>query len=184
MNIEPLKIPGTFVIEPEIFRDHRGYFLETFNSAKFPSEAGAVVNFVQDNESESKKSVVRGFHFQRPPFAQAKLVRVNRGSILDVVIDLRKQSKTYKEILVIELNSKRKNQLFIPRGCAHGFYVKSDRAQVSYKADNFYAPQAEGGVSIHEEKLRSILGDLDGKFELSAKDQLWPAIDHYESDFD
>lgn len=184
MNIEALKIPGTFVIKPDILWDHRGYFLETFNSRKFPTEAGSVINFVQDNESESKKSVVRGFHFQIPPFAQAKLVRVNRGSILDVVIDLRRQSKTYKEIMVVELNSRLKNQLFIPRGCAHGFYVKSARAQVSYKTDNFYAPQAEGGVSLDEEKLRSVLGILDGKFELSAKDKLWPSIDRYESDFD
>lgn len=141
-----------FVIEPKIFGDHRGYFFESYNKKKFDS-LELCYNFVQDNESLSKYGTLRGLHFQIGEFAQAKLVRVLKGNVLDVVVDLRKESATYGKHFSIQLSDENKKMLMIPRGFAHGFIVLSDEALFSYKCDNFYEPSKEGGLAFDDENL-------------------------------
>lgn len=145
MNIIKTEIDGLVIIEPRIFRDQRGYFFEAFSEREFADKV-APVKFVQDNESRSSYGVVRGLHFQRPPFDQAKLVRVVKGRVLDVAVDLRKGSPTYGRYESVELSEDNHRQLFIPRGFAHGFSVLSDEVIFQYKCDNYYAPQSEGAV--------------------------------------
>jgi len=145
MNLIKTMFDGLVVLEPNIFKDNRGYFIETYNQKKINKLLGNV-NFVQDNESESLRGVLRGLHFQTPPFAQAKLVRCLKGSVLDVVLDLRKNSKTYGIIETILLTEENKKQLFIPKGFAHGFIVISKSAIFSYKVDNYYNSDSESGV--------------------------------------
>ena len=145
MNLIKTMFDGLVVLEPNIFKDNRGYFIETYNQKKINKLLGNV-NFVQDNESESLRGVLRGLHFQTPPFAQAKLVRCLKGSVLDVVLDLRKNSKTFGIFQTILLTDKNKKQLFIPKGFAHGFVVLSETAIFSYKVDNYYNPESESGV--------------------------------------
>lgn len=146
MNIIQTKLPGVLIIEPDVFGDDRGYFYESFNKKRFQELTGIDVNFIQDNESRSRYGVVRGLHFQKGEFAQTKLVHVAQGKILDVVVDIRRDSPTFGQYIATELSDSNHRQLYIPRGYAHGFSVLSEEAIFQYKCDNYYAPQAEGGV--------------------------------------
>ncbi|GFD96237.1 MULTISPECIES: dTDP-4-dehydrorhamnose 3,5-epimerase [Tenacibaculum] len=164
------KIPEVVVIEPKIFGDQRGYFFESFNQKEFKENIGNV-NFVQDNESKSTYGVLRGLHFQKPPFAQAKLVRCIQGKVLDVVVDVRKDSPTYSKHITLELSEENKKQLFIPRGFAHGFVTLSKEAVFAYKVDNWYAPEYDSGIIWNDTTL-----NIDWRIDtediiLSSKDQ-------------
>jgi len=147
------KLKGCFILEPEIFEDERGYFFESYNHRDFCEAIGREVNFVQDNQSFSKKGVLRGLHFQKGEYAQAKLISVLSGRIQDVVVDLRKNSPTFGEHLSIELCGDDKKQLFVPRGFAHGFLTLSESARVFYKCDNYYNKDAEGGIRYDDSSL-------------------------------
>ena len=152
MEVIKTEIEGVFIIEPRVFGDARGYFFESYSKRDFEEKVG-LIDFVQDNESMSKKGVMRGLHFQRPPYAQNKLVRCVKGRVLDVAVDIRKGSPTYGMHVAVELNDENHRQLFIPRGFAHGFVVLSDMAVFQYKCDNFYHPEAEGGISVLDDSL-------------------------------
>ena len=152
MEVIKTAIDGVVIIEPKVFKDARGYFFESFSQREF-EEKVRKVNFVQDNESMSSYGVMRGLHFQRPPYAQSKLVRCVKGRVLDVAVDIRKGSPTYGVYVAVELTEDNHRQFFIPRGFAHGFVVLSQTAVFQYKCDNFYAPQADGGISITDESL-------------------------------
>ena len=153
MEVKKTKINGVFLIKPQIFTDKRGYFFESFNSKEFRKAAGVDVQFVQDNQSLSSKNVLRGLHFQHPPFAQAKLVSVIKGEVLDVVVDIRKDSETYGEHIVAYLNEDNHNQLYIPEGMAHGFLTFSDEIIFCYKCSNYYNKEAEGSILWNDELL-------------------------------
>lgn len=148
------KLKGCYIMEPKVFEDKRGYFFEVFNQKAFQELTGQEVTFVQDNESYSSKGVLRGLHYQVGEFAQAKLVRVIKGAVLDVVVDLRKESPTYGEYVSVELTEDNKKQLFVPRGFAHGFVVLSETAIFSYKCDNYYNREAEGGIIYNDTTLK------------------------------
>ena len=183
MEIIKTVIEGVVIIEPEVFGDNRGSFFESFSQREFEAKVRKI-NFVQDNESISSYGVVRGLHFQRPPFAQSKLVRCVKGRVLDVTVDIRKGSPTYGEHIAVELSEDNHRQLFIPRGFAHGFAVLSDTAIFQYKCDNFYAPEADGGISIKDETL-----DIDWqipmeKMILSEKDLKHLCLKDFDSPFD
>ena len=174
MNVIKTDIEGVVIIEPRIFTDARGYFFESFSERDFCKEIREV-KFVQDNESKSSYGVMRGLHFQRPPFTQSKLVRVIKGAVLDVAVDIRKGSPTYGKHVAVELTEDNHRQFFVPRGFAHGFAVLSDEAIFQYKCDNFYAPEADGGISILDESLgidwripmdKAILSEKDTKHSL------------------
>ena len=174
MNIIKTDIDGVVIIEPRIFTDARGYFFESYSQREF-NEKVRPVNFVQDNESRSSYGVMRGLHFQWPPFTQAKLVRCVRGAVLDVAVDIRRGSPTYGQHVAVELTEKNHRQFFIPQGFAHGFAVLSDVAVFQYKCDNFYHPEADGGISILDGSLgidwriptcHAILSDKDTKHSL------------------
>lgn len=182
MDVIKTDIEGVLIIKPKIFTDPRGYFFESYNKEIFDREVGKV-EFVQDNESCSRYGVMRGLHFQRPPFTQAKLVRCVRGKVLDVAVDIRKASPTYGKHVAVELSEENHLQFFIPRGFAHGFAVLSDVAVFQYKCDNFYAPQADGGISIVDKSL-----GIDWKIDpdmaiLSEKDTLHPMFSDFDSPF-
>ncbi|RNC88164.1 MAG: dTDP-4-dehydrorhamnose 3,5-epimerase [Winogradskyella sp.] len=147
------ELKGCFIIEPPFFKDNRGYFFESFNQKKFNDAVGNSTVFVQDNQSYSTKGVIRGLHFQKGDFAQAKLVRVTQGKVIDVAVDLRRQSSTYGKHISIELSENNKKQLFIPRGFAHGFAVLSDFAVFQYKCDNYYNKDAEAGLIYNDQDL-------------------------------
>jgi dTDP-4-dehydrorhamnose 3,5-epimerase len=149
MNFIETKIPGLIIIEPKVFKDERGYFLESYNQKEFESFVGNV-DFVQDNESQSTYGVLRGLHFQRPPFTQAKLVRCIVGRILDIAVDLRSTSKTFGKYFSVELSAEDKRQLYIPKGFAHGFIVLSPKAIFSYKVDNFYSLAHDSGIAWND----------------------------------
>lgn len=153
MKIRQTGISGLIVIEPDVFGDSRGYFMESFSCRKFMELTGIDVDFVQDNESKSSYGVLRGLHFQRPPHAQSKLVRVVSGRVLDVAVDLRAGSPTYGKHYAVELSGENHLQMFIPKGFAHGFAVLSDEAVFQYKCDEYYAPQSEGGVAWDDPDL-------------------------------
>ncbi len=174
MNVIQTEIPGVMILEPRVFTDPRGYFFESYSKREF-DRLVAPVKFVQDNESCSSYGVMRGLHFQRPPHAQAKLVRCVRGRVLDVAIDIRKGSPTYGRHVAVELSEENHRQFFIPRGFAHGFAVLSDTAVFQYKCDNYYCPEADGGISILDQSLgidwmiqpeRAILSDKDTRHPL------------------
>ena len=152
MQVMTTPIEGLLVIQPQVFRDSRGYFVETYNSQRYQS-AGIDTVFVQDNQSCSSYGVVRGLHFQKPPYAQAKLVCCTQGKVLDVAVDLRKGSPTYGHYYSVELTGENHLQFFIPRGFAHGFSVLSDTATFTYKCDNLYHPEVEGGILLSDEDL-------------------------------
>lgn len=152
MEIIKTGIEGVVIIEPRIFTDARGYFFESFSQREF-DEKVRPIRFVQDNESQSVRGVMRGLHFQRPPYAQSKLVRCVKGAVLDVAVDIRKGSPTYGQHVAAELTEDNHRQFFVPRGFAHGFAVLSETAIFQYKCDNFYAPQADGGISIQDASL-------------------------------
>lgn len=152
MEVIKTDIEGLVIIEPKVFKDARGYFFESFSQREF-EEKVRKVNFVQDNESMSSYGVMRGLHFQRPPYTQSKLVRCVKGSVLDVAVDIRKGSPTYGKHVAVLLTEDNHRQFFVPRGFAHGFAVLSETAVFQYKCDNFYAPQADGGINIKDESL-------------------------------
>ena len=152
MKITKTDIEGVVIIEPRIYEDSRGYFCEVFSEQAFREQV-CDCQFVQDNEAKSSYGVVRGLHFQLPPHAQSKLVRVVKGKVLDVAVDIRKGSPTYGQHVAVELSEENHRQFFVPRGFAHGFVVLSETAVFQYKCDNFYAPQADGGVNIKDESL-------------------------------
>jgi len=169
MEIIKTAIEGILIIKPRVFEDARGYFFESFSQREFEEKVGKV-NFVQDNESMSSYGVMRGLHFQRPPYTQSKLVRCVRGTVLDVAVDIRKGSPTYGQHVAVELSEQNHLQFFVPHGFAHGFSVLSETAVFQYKCDNFYAPQADDGISILDESLgidwripveRAILSEKD-----------------------
>jgi len=163
-------IPDLFVIQPSVFGDYRGYFLESFNLNDFEENIGPI-KFVQDNESKSSKGVLRGLHFQKPPYHQAKLVRCVEGRVIDVAVDIRKGSPTYGKHLAIELSGENKKQLFIPRGFAHGFSVLSDTAVFAYKVDNRYAPESDSGIKYDDKELNIDWGLNKEEVQLSVKDK-------------
>ena len=152
MEIIKTNIEGVLVIEPRVFEDARGYFFESFSQREFDAKVGPV-RFVQDNESKSSYGVMRGLHFQAPPFSQSKLVRCVRGSVLDVAVDIRRGSPTYGQHVAVELSEDNHRQFFIPRGFAHGFAVLSEMAVFQYKCDEYYHPESEGGISILDSSL-------------------------------
>lgn len=183
MEIIKTDIEGVVILEPRIFKDSRGYFFESYNMREF-YEKVAKVDFVQDNESCSTYGVMRGLHFQRPPFAQAKLVRCVKGAVLDVAVDIRKGSPTYGKHVAVELTEDNHRQFFIPRGFAHGFAVLSDAAIFQYKCDNYYYPEADGGISILDESL-GIDWKIDpSKAVLSNKDLIRPLLKDFDSPFE
>ena len=153
MNYIKTEIPDVWVCEPKVFADARGYFMETWRASDFNEHIGHEVNFVQDNQSMSSRGVLRGLHFQKGEFSQAKLVRVLQGTVVDVAVDLRQSSPTFGEYVMVELSAENKRQLFIPRGFAHGFQVLSDTAVFTYKVDNIYAPQAECSIRYDDPKI-------------------------------
>lgn len=183
MNVIKTDIEGVVVIEPRVFDDARGYFFESYSKRRF-DEAVRPIEFVQDNESMSTRGVIRGLHFQRPPFSQSKLVRCVRGAVLDVVVDIRRGSPTCGRHIAVELTGENRRQLFVPRGFAHGFAVLSDEAVFQYKCDNYYHPESEGGISIADHSL-----GIDWRIDpaeaiLSEKDLRNPMFSDFESPFD
>lgn len=170
MNVTKTKLDGVVIVEPRVFGDHRGFFMESWSQKKF-EDAGLFYTFVQDNHSSSTvKGTLRGIHFQRGDKAQAKLVRCVRGAVLDVAVDLRPDSPTYKQWVAVELSAENKKQLMIPRGFGHGFVTLTDDVEFLYKADNFYAPEADGGIRWNDPELcidwgtdSPILSDKDAK---------------------
>lgn len=175
MNVIKTEIEGLYVIEPKVFGDSRGYFFESFSERDFKREV-ADVDFVQDNESKSSYGVVRGLHFQKPPYAQAKLVRVVKGKVLDVAVDLRKGSPTFGKHVAMELSEENHRQMFIPRGFAHGFSVLSDEVVFQYKCDNYYAPHSEGAVAWDDPDLGIDWKIPAEKAILSEKDRKHPGL--------
>lgn len=175
MNIIKTDIEGPVIIEPRLFEDQRGYFCELYSEREFAREV-APVKFVQTNESRSSYGVVRGLHFQRPPFDQAKLVRVVKGCVLDVAVDLRTGSPTYGRYVAVELSGDNHRQFFIPRGFAHGFSVLSDEAVFQYQCDNYYAPESEGAVIWNDPDLAIDWGIPPQDIILSDKDRLHPRL--------
>lgn len=174
MEIIKTKLDGVVIIEPKIFRDSRGYFFESFSQREF-EEKVCKINFVQDNESMSSYGVMRGLHFQRPPFTQAKIVRCVKGAVLDVAVDIRKDSPTYGQHVAVELSEDNHYQMFIPHGFAHGFSVLSETAIFQYKCDQFYHPESDAGISILDKSLgidwripadKAILSDKDTRHPL------------------
>lgn len=183
MNVIKTDIEGVVIIEPRIFTDARGYFFESFSERDFCKEVREI-KFVQDNESKSSYGVMRGLHFQRPPFTQSKLVRVIKGAVLDVAVDIRKGSPTYGKHVAVELTEDNHRQFFVPRGFAHGFAVLSDEAIFQYKCDNFYAPEADGGISILDDSLGIDWRIPTDKAILSEKDTKHPLLKDFDSPFD
>lgn len=176
MKILPQSIPDIFLIEPTLYGDNRGYFTETFRQESLEKAIGYRVEFVQDNESKSTKGVLRGLHYQMPPHDQSKLVRVIEGSVIDVVVDIRKSSPTFGEHVSAVLTSDNKHQLFVPRGFAHGFVVLSDEAVFSYKVDNYYAPKYERGIAFDDNDLGINWQIPISELKLSDKDKNHPSL--------
>ena len=184
MKFTPQSIPEVVLIEPAIHSDNRGYFVETFRQDVFEEELGFQVSFIQDNESKYTKGVLRGLHYQLPPYTQAKLARVIKGSVLDVAVDIRKSSPTFGQHVSVELTEENKHQLFVPHGFAHGFVVLSDSATFAYKVDNYYAPEHDRGIAFDDVKLGIDWRLALEKLQLSDKDKVHPnlcnAIDLFE----
>ena len=176
MKVISTSLEGCFVLKPRIYEDDRGYFFESFNQKKFADAIGTKISFVQDNESFSYKGVLRGLHYQTGRYAQAKLVRVIKGRILDVAVDLRKSSSTFGKYFSIELSESNKKQLFIPKGFAHGFLVLSDTAIFSYKCDNFYDKASEAGIIYNDPTLAIDWEFPESKMLLSERDRTLPRL--------
>ena len=182
MEVIMTAIEGVVIIEPKVFKDQRGYLFESFSQREFEAKVRKI-NFVQDNESMSSYGVMRGLHFQRPPYTQSKLVRCVKGKVLDVAVDIRKGSPTYGQHVAVELSEDNHRQFFVPRGFAHGFAVLSDTAVFQYKCDNFYAPQADGGISIKDDSLGIDWKIPTDKAVLSEKDTLHCCLKDFDSPF-
>ncbi len=183
INVKKTSIEGVFVIEPKVFGDERGYFLESFNAKEFKEKTGIDVTFVQDNESKSRYGVLRGMHFQLPPYTQSKLVRVVKGKVLDVVVDIRKGSPTYGLYEMCELTEDNHRQFFVPKGMAHGFAVLSDEAIFQYKCDDFYHPEAEGAIAWNDPSIAIHWPIAEQEVLLSEKDKHHPFLKDFESPF-
>ena len=175
-------IPEVIVIEPKVYGDPRGYFFESFNQKEFEENIGKV-NFVQDNESKSTFGVLRGLHFQKPPFAQAKLVRCIKGKVLDVTVDIRQNSPSYGKYIAVELSEKNKKQVFIPRGFAHGFVTLSEEAIFAYKVDNWYAPEYDSGIIWNDITLNIDWKIAPDEAILSSKDKLQSTFKDLDTPF-
>ena len=183
MKFTPQSIPDVVLIEPTVHGDNRGYFVETFRQDLFEAAVGYQVNFIQDNESKSTKGVLRGLHYQLPPYTQAKLVRAIEGRVLDIAVDIRKSSPTFGQHVAVELTAKNKHQLFIPHGFAHGFIVLSDSATFAYKVDNYYAPKHDRGIAFDDKEL-VIDWQLPLEIlQLSDKDRTHPSLANAEDLF-
>lgn len=176
MNVHLTGIAGCFLLEPQVLTDSRGLFFESYHRQKFQQLTGVKTDFVQDNESFSTKGVLRGLHFQKGRHAQAKLVRVVTGAVLDVAVDCRPQSDTFGQVVTVHLSADNKKQLFIPRGCAHGFVTLSDTAAFLYKCDNFYHPAAESGIVYNDPTLGIDWLLPEATLILSEKDKAWPSF--------
>ena len=170
MNFVKTAIDGVWIIEPKVLTDARGYFMESYKQEMFEQHVGKI-SFVQDNESKSTRGVLRGLHYQLPPFAQSKLVRVIVGAVLDVAVDIRKNSPTFGKHVAVELSSENKRQLFIPHGFAHGFLVTSPEAVFAYKVDNVYSPQCERGIRFNDSAIGIDWGMSESELLLSDKDR-------------
>ena len=182
MNFIETDIADVFVLEPKVFKDDRGYFFEAYNKTEFENH-GLFYDFVQDNQSKSSYGVIRGLHFQKGEFAQAKLVRVLQGTVLDVAVDLRKSSPTFGKYVAVELSQENNRMLLIPRGFAHGFSVLSQTAVFTYKCDNFYHKEAEGGIRFDDPDLNIDWRVNSNQAVLSDKDKLLPFLEEFESCF-
>jgi dTDP-4-dehydrorhamnose 3,5-epimerase len=172
MNFIRTEIPDVVIIEPKVHGDSRGYFVETFRADKLEAFLGYTINFCQDNESKSSRGVLRGLHYQLAPAAQTKLVRVIQGKVLDVAVDIRKDSPTFGQHVAVELSGENKKQLLIPRGFAHGFVVLEDDTVFAYKVDNYYSPENDRGILFNDEALGIDWIVPDAELNLSAKDQV------------
>jgi len=184
LNFIRTEIPEVVIIEPKVFGDARGYFVETFRRDLFEAAVGHRVDFIQDNESRSSYGVLRGLHYQLPPHAQSKLVRVIEGKVLDVAVDIRKGSPTYGRHVAVELSEENKRQLFIPRGFAHGFVVLSEQATFSYKVDSYYAPTHDRGMAFNDPEIGidwQIAAEL---LNLSEKDRMQPSFAEADNGFE
>jgi dTDP-4-dehydrorhamnose 3,5-epimerase len=177
LKFTPQSIADVILIEPTIHSDGRGYFIETLRQDLLEEAIGYKVNFVQDNESKSIKGVLRGLHYQLPPYTQAKLVRVIEGSVLDVAVDIRKSSPTFGQHVSLELTAQNKHQLFVPHGFAHGFIVLSDSATFTYKVDNYYAPGHDRGIAFDDEQLKINWQLSAEELQLSDKDKTHPTLE-------
>ena len=179
MNFISTEMYGVFIIEPKLWRDQRGYFFESFRLDLFKKHIGDI-QFVQENESMSARGVLRGFHYQLPPYVQSKLVYVMQGKVLDVAVDIRKGSVTFGKHMFVELTGENKRMLFIPRGFAHGFVVLSDYAVFSYKVDNYYSKEHERGIAYNDPFLNIEWGIDQSEIILSDKDKALPLLEHAE----
>lgn len=176
MTFIPTQPEGCFIIEPNVIKDERGYFMESFNESRFKAGTGIKTHFVQDNQSYSSKGVLRGLHYQTGIHAQAKLVRVLQGEVLDVAVDIRPESKTYGRHVEVVLSADNQKQLYIPRGFAHGFLVLSDTATFFYKCDNLYNKESEGGILYNDPALGIDWGMPEGDLIISEKDTVLPTL--------
>lgn len=176
MNVIKTEIEGLYIIEPQVFGDERGYFFESFNAERFLVQTGIEVTFVQDNESRSRRGVLRGLHFQREPYAQAKLVRVVQGRVLDVAVDIRPESPTFGRYVAVELSGENHRQLFIPKGFAHGYVVLDDDTVFQYKCDEFYHPASEGGIAWNDPHIGIEWPLTESEIILSDKDRKHPTL--------
>ncbi|MBR1785020.1 MAG: dTDP-4-dehydrorhamnose 3,5-epimerase [Bacteroidales bacterium] len=183
MNVIKTPIEGVVIIEPRVFTDGRGYFFESYSQRDFDSAVGGV-RFVQDNESRSSYGVLRGLHFQCPPFAQSKLVRVVQGRVIDVAVDIRRSSPTFGQHVAVELSGDNHRQFFLPRGMAHGFVVMSPEAVFQYKCDEFYHPEAEGAIAWNDPELAIVWQVPPADVVLSAKDSRHPRLAEITSPFE
>lgn len=183
MEVKKTDIEGVYVIQPRVFGDERGYFFESFNAKDFAAQTGLDITFVQDNESKSRYGVLRGLHLQRPPYAQSKLVRVVKGSVLDVAVDLRKDSPSYGRYVAQELTEDNHLQFFIPKGFAHGFSVLSDEVVFQYKCDEFYTPQSEDAIAWDDPDLNIDWRLPADKVILSEKDKHHKRFNEFVSPF-
>lgn len=176
MQFTRTSIPDVVIIEPKVHGDSRGYFVETFRTDKLEEFLGYKINFCQDNESKSSYGVLRGLHYQLPPHAQTKLVRVIKGKVLDVAVDIRKNSSTFGQYVVVELSEENKRQLLVPRGFAHGFVVLSDEAIFAYKVDNYYSPECDRGIAFDDKEINVNWQIEHSKLQLSPKDTKQPLL--------
>jgi dTDP-4-dehydrorhamnose 3,5-epimerase len=184
LKFVPQVIPDIILIEPTLHGDDRGYFSETFRQDLFNEAIGRDINFIQDNESKSSKGVLRGLHYQVPPFSQSKLLKVVEGTVLDVAVDIRKSSPTFGQHLAIELSADNKYQLFVPKGFAHGFIVLSDAATFTYKVDSYHAPEHERGLAFNDQNLKINWQLKPEFFKLSSKDLNHPNFTNAQDFFD
>lgn len=175
MIVHTTDIEGVLILEPAVYGDQRGYFIESFSERDFVSQTGVEVRFVQDNESFSRRGVLRGLHFQRAPHAQAKLVRVVRGRVLDVAVDIRPQSPTFGRYVAVELSAENHRQLFIPKGFAHGYFAMEDSV-FQYKCDDYYHPECEGGIAWNDPQIGIDWGTSESEITLSDKDNNRPKL--------